>query len=324
MDKKTAIIYGLGKRYYNDFFLKYLLPVIESKYEIIGVSDKERISHKNDVPYRFIERSPELRQSDFVIVTSDLYFEIIRDELGCEFGIRNIISIDDIEKEYIDDKLKAGLFKGLSGVEVGGPSYIFKYLYKQIRSCDGVNYSDSTVWWKDGGEGYSYDGSRLGNIILADAVDLSVIGDGSYEFCLSSNNLEHIANPLKAVKEFIRILMNSGLLLIIVPKKEECFDHNRSVTAFNHLIDDFENNTDEHDLTHLDEIMELHDFDMDPGVESAQEFRRRAEDNYNNRCLHHHVFDEELLAMIYDFFDVEIIQKGILFNNYYIIGRVQK
>ena len=31
---------------------------------------------------------------------------------------------------------------------------------------------------------------------------------------------------------------------------------------------------------------------MDPGVSSAEAFHRRSLDNFNNRCLHHHVFDE--------------------------------
>jgi hypothetical protein len=44
-------------------------------------------------------------------------------------------------------------------------------------------------------------------------------------------------------------------------------------------------------LFHLPEILEKHDFSLDPGTASLEEFHRRSLDNFNNRCLHHHVFD---------------------------------
>ena len=68
------------------------------------------------------------------------------------------------------------------------------------------------------------------------------------------------------------------------------------------MLDDFNHNTQEDDLTHLPEILQLHDLSMDPPAGTAEEFRQRSLDNFTNRCLHHHVFNEsnsrELLSQI--------------------------
>jgi hypothetical protein len=41
---------------------------------------------------------------------------------------------------------------------------------------------------------------------------------------------------------------------------------------------------------------------MDPPAGSPEQFRQRSENNFSNRCLHHHVFDEnnsrELLSRV--------------------------
>jgi len=52
-------------------------------------------------------------------------------------------------------------------------------------------------------------------------------------------------------------------MLLILPDKRFTFDHKRAVTTFNDLIDDFVRDIDETDLTHLDEILSLHDLSMD-------------------------------------------------------------
>ena len=38
------------------------------------------------------------------------------------------------------------------------------------------------------------------------------------------------------------------------------FDKKRPITSFEHLLDDYKNNMDEDDLTHMDEVIKLTDF----------------------------------------------------------------
>jgi SAM-dependent methyltransferase len=119
--------------------------------------------------------------------------------------------------------------------------------------------------------------------------------------------LEHVANPLKAIEEWIRVIKKEGLLLLIVPNKDFCFDHNRSVTTFAHLLNDFQHNTQEDDLTHLDEIVALHDLTMDPPAGNIDQFRARSLKNFDNRALHQHVFDTSVLKEIFSYFRLEIL-----------------
>jgi len=74
------------------------------------------------------------------------------------------------------------------------------------------------------------------NQYICDATDLGMIPDESYDFLLSCNSLEHMANPLKAMGEWLRILKHGAYLLIIVPDKRYTFDHLRPITSFEHLL----------------------------------------------------------------------------------------
>lgn len=193
------------------------------------------------------------------------------------------------------------------GIEIGGPSGIFSAknflpLYPFIKSLDGVNFSNQTIWEGklDQGQNYLYAG-KTGFQFIAEGTDLKQIKDHQYHFVLSCNNLEHIANPVKALLEWKRIIKPGGIAILILPRKESNFDHKRSVTTFQHLKQDFENNVDEKDLTHLNEILELHDLKRDVHADSFENFKKRSEHNFENRSIHHHVFDMQLLKEMIHF-----------------------
>jgi SAM-dependent methyltransferase len=204
--------------------------------------------------------------------------------------------------------------KNKIGIEIGGPSKLFRKnlpLYKKIKYLDGVNFSNRTIWQGDiqSGLSYRYFGNKKGTQFISDGTDLSIIDDQSYDFVLSSNCLEHIANPLKALFEWKRILRDHGVLIIALPNKKSNFDHNRSTTSFDHILEDYENNTSEHDLTHLNEILALHDLTLDKAAGSFENFKARSLENYTNRCLHHHVFDLDLMKSIFDFLQMTVVHQ---------------
>ena len=126
---------------------------------------------------------------------------------------------------------------------------------------------------------------------------------------------------MKAIQESFDIIKRSGILLIVAPKKESNFDHNREVTSFEHLLKDFTSNTNEEDLTHLNEILELHDLSMDTPAGTPEQFRERSLKNYSNRALHQHVFDMKLLYKIYTTFGLEVVFMGRTVHDYIIVGR---
>src|SRR5665647_495871 len=200
-----------------------------------------------------------------------------------------------------------------SGLEIGGPSGIFSSnnylpLYQKVGSLDGVNFSNNTIWEGQikSGNNYKYDG-KSGFQFIAEGTDLHQIKDNSYDFVLSCNNLEHIANPIKSLLEWKRVIKPGGCIILILPRKESNFDHKRPITPLQHLKYDFENNTQEDDLTHLNEILELHDLKRDPHAGSFENFKKRSLNNLNNRSLHHHVFDIETLKQMIDFIEMPFL-----------------
>jgi SAM-dependent methyltransferase len=216
------------------------------------------------------------------------------------------IAAFDLSKPFLD---------GSVGLEIGGPSSIFRRrrifpVYSIAARIDNCNFSDETVW--EGaiarGETFSYDRHRpRGNQFISEATDLIGIANGSYDFVLSSHVLEHVANPVRALTEWIRVLRIGGVLVLVVPHREGTFDHRRPVTTLEHLVADFEQEKSEDDMTHAPEILSLHDLARDPFAGGFEAFKLRTEDNVHNRCLHHHVFDTALVASLMHFMKLQLL-----------------
>lgn len=186
------------------------------------------------------------------------------------------------------------------GLEIGGPSGTFADggilpVYRYVKGLDNVVFTSTTVWEGTRGEGRTFtfrkDGPTGMNYI-AEAADLRCITDGTYEFLLAAHCLEHVANPLKALQEWKRILKPGSRLAVIVPNFRKTFDHRRQPTAVSHMLDDFQRGVGEDDATHIAEILRFHDLSRDKSAGTFEQFKVRALKNFEYRCLHHHVFDE--------------------------------
>jgi SAM-dependent methyltransferase len=190
---------------------------------------------------------------------------------------------------------------GKAGLEIGGPSNVFRDdgplpLYRALQSLDNCVYSVATVWEGTRAEGLTfsyYPPKENGFNFIREATDLHGIADHRYDFVLSSHSLEHTANPVKALKEWSRVVKPGGAIIILLPDYRHTFDRRRTPTPVAHMLEDYRLGTDESDLTHLSEILDLHDLSRDPAAGSREAFRRRSLENFENRCLHHHVFDEQ-------------------------------
>ena len=197
------------------------------------------------------------------------------------------------------------------GVEIGGPSSNGDILYQNATNIDNIIFSKNTIWSTHTDE-YNYYDNKKGKVIINDAVNISLVQDEYYDFVFSSYSLEHIANPLKAINEWLRIIKNGGYIIIIVPEKSVCSDHKRNYSKFSTLLSQYEKNVGEDDLSTLPEILLNHDLSMDFPVGDLGEFTKRSLDNFNNRCLHHYVYNDELLMEICNYFKSEFIYKETL------------
>lgn len=216
-------------------------------------------------------------------------------------------------------------FEGRCGLEFGGPSSIFSAnnlvpVYDVARVVDNCNFAPQTLWTRDHERRF---GQCAGKKFIADACDPSCFEDQSYDFVIASHMLEHVANPLRALKAWKRILRTSGTILLVLPHKAGTFDHSRPNTTIAHVRGDFEAGIPETDLSHLDEILSLTDRELDPGLDSAEEFRNRCLKNASNRAMHHHVFTAELLVEMFSFLNMRVLNVAV-HRPYHIIIQAQK
>ena len=102
--------------------------------------------------------------------------------------------------------------------------------------------------------------------------------------------LEHTSNPIKALKEFSRVVKNNGTLLIILPDMNKTFEKRRRVTTLAHLLDDFEKDTPETDTTHFSEILDTYEQSLDYSNPDKATFAEKLRRNTQLRNAHHHTF----------------------------------
>lgn len=192
------------------------------------------------------------------------------------------------------DRKLAAMAEALDGavaLELGGPSALFEErglvpVYERLTALDMLDYREHTLWSEDGRSGPDVRSRTIG-----EARRLQHVPDGEYDALLASHVLEHVADPLGALGEWQRVVRPGGHVLLVMPHHEGTFDHRRPVTRLEHLHEDAERETGEDDLTHLPEILALHDLKRDPGAGSRTAFEARCHDNEASRGMHHHVFD---------------------------------
>lgn len=195
---------------------------------------------------------------------------------------------------------------GRSGLEIGGPSGFFRSsgllpIYRFVGRLDNLTFAARTVW-QASAQATMTDGSpyrpvgrqATGSQFIGEATELTRESDNSRDFVLASHVIEHVANPLRALREWLRITKPGGRMVLVIPHRDGTFDHQRPVTELEHLRHDERVRVAESDSTHFTEIFCLHDLSRDPAAGSHEEFMQRTSSNFFNRCIHHHVFDTAL------------------------------
>jgi SAM-dependent methyltransferase len=237
--------------------------------------------------------------------------------------LRSILGprLTDIVRQPFRPKLRTitdyrSALRSRRGLEIGGPSPMLASagevpVYDVLGSLDNCLYSGSTIWTGEVTEGTTFvyhPGKRPGAQIICDGTDLKPVHDSSYECVLACHCLEHVANPLRALEEWKRVLKEDGLLLLILPHKDGTFDWRRPVTPLAHIIEDYQNAAGEDDLTHLPEILELHDLSKDKPAGTKEQFRQRCLSNEINRAMHHHVFDTMAALATVDYAGFQVLR----------------
>ncbi len=190
------------------------------------------------------------------------------------------------------------------GLEIGGPSIrTGNIIYENSKKIDNTILSQSIKIEK-------YTNKKKYNYIyLNDHTNLKDIENNKYDFIFSSNCLEHIANPLKAIEESLRVLKKNGCIILILPEKRYTFDHFRKYSEFKDLFDAYLSNKKEDDLSNLENILKYHDLSKDRIHTKFDDFKEKCEKNFETRIIHHYVYHFDLLMQICNYFKCDFIYK---------------
>lgn len=203
-----------------------------------------------------------------------------------------------------------GRLRGLHGLEIGGPSPMFSDqgglpIYREVESLDCVNFAASETWHASQ-EVFAYHPRKApGKYVVGEAGKLPVAA-ASYDFVMSSHVIEHCANPIGAVQDWIRTVRPGGYVLIAAPDKNDTFDHRRELTPWSHLLEDYRAGRAEDDPTHLEENVRDIDRTLLPDIYAAV-VEQRCRDNLNTRWMHHHTFNTASLVRLVTFCGLELI-----------------
>jgi SAM-dependent methyltransferase len=89
-----------------------------------------------------------------------------------------------------------------------------------------------------------YPGSKHPDIVSNGEV-FEKIQSQTFDFVISNHVLEHVSNPIGALREWHRILKEDGILYLTVPDKRYTFDSKRKRTSLSHLIEDSQSQVSE-------------------------------------------------------------------------------
>lgn len=138
----------------------------------------------------------------------------------------------------------------------------------------------------DGFSSHAHRTSLATHFFKADSI---AAADGTFDFVVSEHVLEHLGNPLKALREWGRVLKPGGKLFLFLPHRGRTFDRDRPRTPLSHLLEDEAKNTLDTDVTHRPEWKSLV---VDRGL--APHYQDVPTEKHSELGLiHHHVWVTE-------------------------------
>ena len=131
--------------------------------------------------------------------------------------------------KFKESELAHRLLDGLEGIEIGGSAHNPFGL-----KTSNVDYTSDFTTFKQ--EEMKLCGEALAVDLVSPGDELP-LPDNSVDFVLSSHVIEHFPDPIKALKEWHRVVRPGGYLFIIAPHKERTFDRQRPRTTLAELIE---------------------------------------------------------------------------------------
>jgi predicted SAM-dependent methyltransferase len=74
--------------------------------------------------------------------------------------------------------------------------------------------------------------------VLTDLESMAGIDDANQDFVIANHVLEHVEDPLHALRSTARVLRPGGIAYLALPDKRFTFDRERAVTSLDHVVRD--------------------------------------------------------------------------------------
>lgn len=150
-----------------------------------------------------------------------------------------INSLNQLDKSELRLLLSSFYLQG-QGLEVGALHEPLQLSSKaQVKYVDRLSVTDLRRHYPE------LNSLNLVNVdIIDDGEHLTTVPNSSQDFIVANHMLEHCKNPIQTLQSFLSKLKQGGIIYAAIPDKRYCFDRDRPLTTFTHLIDDYHNKND--------------------------------------------------------------------------------
>lgn len=191
----------------------------------------------------------------------------------------------DLRRELSQKYIKKG-----PGIEIG-PTFLPVPLKKGIKVTY-VDVVDTPTLLK------TYPDLKTKPVVPIDVVDdgetLTKFKDSSVHFIIANHFLEHTVDPLKTIKNFLRVLKPDGLIFMAIPDMRATFDRDRLLTPVDHFIRVHEQGKDPDLNRHYEECVRL--IEKKPAAEVKARVKFLKDTHFS---IHYHTFTlENFLPLI--------------------------
>jgi hypothetical protein len=127
-------------------------------------------------------------------------------------------------------------------------------------------------------------------IIDFDKDDISFLFEYDFDFFIANHFVEHIANPMRFLRDISLIMKTGSILFLSVPNKEMTFDKNRELTTNEHLLQDYLNNETNISDEHIEDSL-FNKEDRNEMLPATSSERKDLFEKHRERSIHVHVWD---------------------------------
>lgn len=224
-----------------------------------------------------------------------------------------------------DSETVAAVIQGRNALEIGGPTPGEISIYTWLASCDNVAQFADPAHHRasfENGTIFNPTGDReMGQYIVANAENLTeIVSPGSYDLLYASHVLEHMQDPLGALLSWDQVLVPGGVLFLILPWKQNTFDHYRAPNTLEQLAQKHVRSrlgSPDILMSDFEQTVRSIDMSLDYGFPPGSTFealRQRTLGSLEGReMLHYHVFDFDLLKQLLYCLNYKLVTMDLLY-----------